>query len=325
MSEQDYCFVIADNESNQRIDSFLALQINDLTRSRIQELIRDGFVKVNGHSPKISYRIKPNDSISLSVPPVIPYHLEPEPIIFSIIYEDDSLIVLNKPPGLVVHPAPGHSKGTLVHGLLQICGDLSGIGGVLRPGIVHRIDKDTSGVLVVAKNDLSHNFLASQFKEGSITKRYLALVHGIVTTKKGKMDLPIARHPNRRKEMTVSLSNGKSALTYWEKIEEFADCFSLISVRPKTGRTHQIRVHFSHMGHPIAGDPVYGFKQRWWKRYPSLFLDIAPSIKRQMLHAEYIGFVHPKTKRYCEFHAPIAEDMAHVIEKLRSVNLKTKA
>lgn len=323
-SEKDFCFLITEEESNQRIDSFLAFRIDDLTRSRVQELIRNGFVKVNGHSQKISYRLKHQDSITLHIPPATPYHLEPESIAFTVIHEDASLIVLNKPPGLVIHPAPGHPKGTLVQGLLQYCRDLSGIGGVLRPGIIHRLDKDTSGVLLVAKNDYAHSFLAEQFKEGTVKKRYLALVHGLVDVASGQMDLPIARHPSRRKEMTVLQARGKNALTYWEKVEELAGCFSLMAVRPKTGRTHQIRVHFSHMGYPVAGDRVYGCNLRWWKKYPFLLTNIAPLIKRQMLHAEYIGFVHPDTKDYCEFHAPMPEDMNRVINNLREIYQKNK-
>jgi 23S rRNA pseudouridine1911/1915/1917 synthase len=317
--EKEYHFVVSDVENNQRIDSFLRHRIEDLTRSRVQGLIHSGFVKVNKHLPKTSYRIKTGDSITIHIPPAIPYHLEPEPIDFLVIYEDASLIVLNKPAGLVIHPAPGHLKGTLVQGLLQYCPDLSGIGGVLRPGIVHRLDKDTSGILIVAKNDYSHNFLAKQFKQGTIKKQYLALVHGQVNMIKGQINLPITRNPNRRKEMTVSPDKGKEALTYWEKIEDFGGCFSLMIVRPKTGRTHQIRVHFAHIEHPIAGDRVYGYGQKWWKQHPSLLSKIAPLIKRQMLHAECIGFIHPESNDYCEFYSPMPDDMKEVIHCLRLV------
>jgi 23S rRNA pseudouridine1911/1915/1917 synthase len=316
--EQEYQFVITGAENDQRIDLFLGCHIKGLTRSRGQGLIRDGFVKVNEHSPKTSYRIKTGDLITIHIPSVIPYHLEPEPVDFSVIHEDASLIVLDKPAGLVIHPAPGHLKGTLVQGLLQHCSDLSGIGGVLRPGIVHRLDKDTSGVLVVAKNDNSHNFLAKQFKQGTIKKQYLALVHGRVNNIKGQINLPITRNPNRRKEMVVLPDRGKGALTYWEKLEDLAGCFSLISVRPKTGRTHQIRVHFAHIGHPIAGDRVYGYRQKWWKQHPSLLSEIAPIIKRQMLHAECIGFIHPDSKDYREFYSPIPDDMKEVIHRYLS-------
>ena len=240
------------------------------------------------------------------------------------IYEDSSLIVLNKPPGLVMHPSPGHSTGTLVHGLLHHCRDLSGIGGVSRPGIVHRLDKDTSGLLVVAKSDRVHNALAGQFKAGEVIKKYLALVHGIVHGDKGEIDLPIARHPKRRKEMSVVASGGKRAITFWKKIEELANEFSLLSVAPKTGRTHQIRVHLSHMGHPVLGDPVYGHRtSRWKKRFPSTPAVLA-KIERQMLHAEILGFVHPGSNKYCEFHAPVPNDMAHLLKTLKRLGVENK-
>ena len=310
-------FLITDGDGNKRIDSFLASQVTDLTRSRIQELIKNGSVKVNGSSPKTSYRIKVGDTIHLRLSPVIPCHLEPEFVDFTVIHEDSSLIVLNKPAGIVTHPAPGHRKGTLVQGLLQYCQDLSVIGGVSRPGIVHRLDKDTSGLMVVAKNDQAHVFLARQFRKGSVNKKYLALVHGNVKPSKGQIDLPIARHPKKRKEMSVLTSKGRNALTRWEKVEEFSEHFSLLIVRPMTGRTHQIRVHLSHLGHPILGDPVYGYKKRWWKKYPVLLTHIEPLLKRQMLHAKGIRFVHPDSKDYREFSAPVPDDMKNIIEKLR--------
>ena len=255
-------YLITEEYKDQRIDLFLAGHRRDLTRSRIQSLVKDGNVTVNGNSIKTSYRLKNGDNVKLSIPPAIPYKLRPEPVDFSVIYEDSSLIVLNKPPGLVTHPSPGHTKGTLVHGLLRHCEDLSGIGGELRPGIVHRLDKDTSGLMVVAKNDISHNHLASQFKDGLINKRYIALAHGSFKEEKGVIDLPISRHPKKRKEMAVVPSRGKNALTLWRIEEEIGDKFSILSVTLKTGRTHQIRVHLSHINHPIVGDPVYGFKKK---------------------------------------------------------------
>ena len=221
-------YSISEDDKGQRIDAFLATRVKDLTRSRIQSLIRDGHVKVNELSPKTSYRLKVGDSISLLIPPLAPYRIEPEPVEFSLIHEDSSLIILNKPPGLVIHPAPGHKEGTLVHGLLQHCRDLSGIGGILRPGIVHRLDKDTSGLMVVAKNDYAHNFLAAQFKKGKVKKNYLALVHGIFGEEKGEIDLPISRHPKRRKEMAVVKSGGKRAVTLWQKDEVIGDRFTLL-------------------------------------------------------------------------------------------------
>lgn len=318
--EKTYSFLVGE-EKDQRVDLFLAFRKKDLTRSRVQELIRQRLVKVNGSSTKASYRLKKGDRVELSIPAAQPCVLRPEPVEFSIIYEDASLLVINKPPGLVIHPAPGHATGTLVQGLLSHCTDLSGIGGILRPGIVHRLDKDTSGLVVVAKNDKVHGSLSLQFKSGAIRKRYLALVHGTFPLKEGKIDLPISRHPRRRKEMAVSPSGGKEAVTFWEKVESIGNLFSLLSVRPRTGRTHQIRVHLSHMGHPIVGDPVYGYKKSWWGRQFAHMGDTVPVVSRQMLHAEKLGFIHPESANYCEFHAPVPADMRKCIEDLRKLEV----
>ncbi len=307
-------------DTDTRIDQYLASKLTDFTRSRIQSLIKEGNVKVNNTPVKTSYRLKAGDIIAISIPPSSPYLLNPEPLDLSIIYEDTSIIVLDKPPGLVIHPAPGHNSGTLVHGLLHHCDDLSGIGGVLRPGIVHRLDKDTSGLLVVAKNDNAHNFLSSLFKSSRINKRYIALVHGIPENNKGTIDLPISRHPVKRKEMAVSSSSkGKNALTIWKIQEILSDKFALLSVTIKTGRTHQIRVHMSHMGHPVVGDPVYGFKSTWWEKNTHYSKEIVDSIKRQMLHSEYLGFLHPDTEEYMEFNSPIPPDMRLVIKNLKTI------
>lgn len=323
-SNRSFSYLITGKDIDQRIDTFLAFQVKDLTRTRAQELIKNGFVKVNDRSPKTSYRLKTGDYVSLFIPPATPCHLEPEHIEFQLIHEDSSLIVLNKPPGLVIHPAPGHQRGTLVHGLLKYSRDLSGVGGVLRPGIVHRLDKDTSGLMVVAKNDRVHQSLAKQFESGTVEKRYIALVHGIMSGEKDEIDLPIARHPKRRKEMSVLPSGGKRALTLWRKIDELGSCFSLLSVTPKTGRTHQIRVHLSHVGHPIVGDSVYGYKKRWWKNNFQWATDILPQIKRQMLHAEALGFIHPESENYCEFIATMPDDMAHIIKSIKLIDLYNK-
>ncbi|MDY7035004.1 MAG: RluA family pseudouridine synthase [Thermodesulfobacteriota bacterium] len=315
---------ITNNNRDQRIDAFLASHIRDLTRSRIQALIKNGFLEVNGHTPKTGYRLKKGDQVRLIIPPARPCRLEPEPVDFKPIHEDASLIVLNKPPGLVIHPAPGHPTGTLVHGLLHYCKDLSEIGGILRPGIIHRLDKNTSGLLVVAKNDRAHTLLAKQFKSGTVKKRYIALVHGIMKGDKGEIDLPIARHPKKRKEMSVLFSKGKESYTFWEKIEEFRSGFSLLRVTPKTGRTHQIRVHLSHVGHPIVGDPVYGYGHNWWKKCSPVKRNNMPLIKRQMLHAETLGFVHPDADNYCEFKAPPPDDLDYILKILRLTDLREK-
>jgi 23S rRNA pseudouridine1911/1915/1917 synthase len=315
-------YEICEDSEDIRLDVFLASRSTDLSRSRIQTLIKSGEAKVNECRSRQSYKLKKGDRVSLLIPPASPYVLKPEPVEFGIIYEDDSLIVLNKPAGIVVHPAAGHATGTLVHGLLQHCHDLSGIGGVLRPGIVHRLDKDTSGIMVATKSDHSHAFLANQFKSGEVKKQYVALVHGVIRGNAGEIELPIGRHPKKRKQMSVRPSGGRRALTRWQKINEFNGEFSLLSVIIKTGRTHQIRVHLSHIGHPVAGDPVYGYGQRWWKRHPLYKKGVLPSIKRQMLHAKSLGFVHPDLEHYMEFEAPLPDDMANAVLILQTLNTK---
>jgi 23S rRNA pseudouridine1911/1915/1917 synthase len=313
-------FPVSEADKAQRLDAFLVLKMQDLTRSRIQELIKAGFVRVNHSLSKPGYRLKPGDHVDVTLPAPEPLRLVPEAVTFELVYEDPWLIVVNKPPGVVVHPAPGHFTGTLVHGLVRHCKDLSGIGGVLRPGIVHRLDKDTSGLMVVAKNDAAHAFLSHQFKEGKITKRYVALVHGIVREQKGEIHLPIGRHPVRRKEMSVLASKGRAARTLWEKTEELAGLFSLLSVSPRTGRTHQIRVHLSHIGYPIVGDPVYGHRRSWWKKRFPEEPEVLSRIERQMLHAGTLGFVHPHGGDYREFTVPLPPDMSLVIEMLKRID-----
>lgn len=317
--DRETFYLISERDKEQRIDLFLASKERGLTRSRIQALIKDQCVKVNGLPVKTGYRLRLNDRVGIIIPPATPSEIRPEPVDFSLVYEDAWLIVLDKPPGLVIHPAPGHANGTLVHGLLHHCGNLSGIGGVLRPGIVHRLDKDTSGLLVVAKNDQAHADLSIQFKEGVVNKKYMALVHGVVPGKKGEIDRPISRHPVRRKEMAVSRTGGKRALTLWKKVDVIGDRFTLLEVSLKTGRTHQIRVHLSHLGYPIVGDPVYGFRKTWWNRNCPEALEMAQSINRQMLHSVLLGFRHPGTGEYREFKSPVAADMEDVIKGLKGI------
>ena len=239
--DSDFSHTTPESAQGTRVDLFLSHNHSDLSRSRIQALIRNGYVRVNDAHTKPSHQLKTGDRVSLIVPEPSAPALVPEDVPFSVVFEDPSVIVLNKPPGIVVHPAPGHSSGTLVHGLLKYCRDLSGIGGTLRPGIVHRLDKDTSGLMVVAKNDMAHQALAQQFKNGTIKKEYVALTHGIISRENGRIDLPIFRNPVRRKEMAVTKSGGRNALTLWKKIADCKEEFSLLSVTIKTGRTHQDR------------------------------------------------------------------------------------
>ena len=308
-----YSYDIPAAAEGMRLDLFLLSWSTGLSRSRIQALIREGLASVNSLPSKPGRRLKSGDRVSLTIPPPILPELTPQAVDFQVLYEDPFLIVLSKPAGIVVHPAPGHPAGTLVHGLLKHCHDLSGIGGALRPGIVHRLDKDTSGLMVVAKDDRTHLSLARQFKSGSIRKEYLALVHGPISGEEGRISLPIARHPTKRKEMSVAFAGGREALTLWRKLADFKMGYSLLLVSIKTGRTHQIRVHFSHMGHPVAGDPVYGYRPG--RRKMSTSGKAAPSLnlRRQMLHSLRIGFVHPANETYMEFEAPPPLDMKNAL------------
>lgn len=315
-SDKIFSFLIEEQDAGRRLDIFLSSRTQELTRSRIQELIKTGRVNVNDHVSRASYRLKIGDHVRLSVPPARATQLAPEAIDFDLVHEDASLIVLNKPPGLVVHPAPGHHSGTLVHGLLKHCRDLSGIGGILRPGIVHRLDKDTSGLIVVAKSDRVHHWLSRQFAAGDVTKVYFALIHGVPSEIRGKIDTQIGRHPKRRKEMSVVASGGKQAVTFWEKVRVFGNHYSMLSVSPKTGRTHQIRVHLAHLGHPILGDTVYGRRRETRGKTGSQKKEHVISASRHMLHAGKLGFVHPDTRDYCEFQAPLPVDMRHIISIL---------
>lgn len=318
-----FYYDIPETAQGTRFDVFLCNSSPGLSRARIQALIRDGHAEVNDRPSKPSHKLKAGDRVSLTIPPPTLPDLTPDEVEFQIIHEDSSLIVLSKPAGVVVHPAPGHSTGTLVHGLLKHCKDLSGIGGELRPGIVHRLDKDTSGLMVAAKNDRAHTFLAQQFKSGLVKKEYLALVHGQINGEEGEIDLPIARHPTRRKEMAVVLSGGRKALTLWQKLREFEIGFSLLSVSIKTGRTHQIRVHLSHIDHPVAGDPVYGYGPNWWKKHFPQKNGALLNLKRQMLHSKRLGFVHPVNENFMEFEAPLPDDMKHALEILEQLDLKS--
>jgi 23S rRNA pseudouridine1911/1915/1917 synthase len=303
-------------DTGKRLDLFVHERINIYSRSFISQLIRDKHLFVDGEVRKPGYRVKSGDQIIIEIPDLKSSVFLPEPMDLRVIYEDECIIVVDKPPGLVVHPAPGHFSGTLVNGLLHHCPDLKGISGELRPGIVHRLDKDTSGVIVCAKDGTSQLELAAQFKSRLVKKEYIALVFGKLEADSGKMDHPIGRHPSDRKKMSIRSKSSRVALTHWNVINRFKG-FSLVTVDLKTGRTHQIRVHFAAFGHPIVGDVVYG-----GKRAQKTDLNGPPSsaltVNRQMLHAKRLSIIHPKTKVAMSFEANLPDDMAALIEKLKS-------
>jgi 23S rRNA pseudouridine1911/1915/1917 synthase len=303
-----HCFVVKAVNSGRRLDAFVAhhLQFAALSRTAIKNLIDSNKIQVNSQQKKASYRLSADDIVNVSLPPVVSSELVPEEVFFRPLFEDDDLIVLSKPPGLVVHPACGHSSGTLVHGLLYHCRNLSGIGGEQRPGIVHRLDKDTSGVMIVAKNDMAHQSLSCQFKERNIKKIYLALLAGSPPADHGTVDLPIGRHPVQRKKMTVRRKDGREAITHWQVIESFS-AYTLVKLRLDTGRTHQIRVHMAALGCPVAGDAVYGGKQ----------VNV-PVIKRQCLHAWQLSFNHPRSRERQRIVAPLWEDIVMLLKNLGS-------
>ena len=298
--------LIADT-AGERLDAFLARAVEGLTRSSAQKLLEDGCVTRNGKPGKKNDKLNPGDEISLEIPEAKPVDIAPRDIPLDIVYEDDDLLVLNKPKGLVVHPAAGHQDDTLVNGLLYAMGDsLSGINGELRPGIVHRIDKDTSGLLAVAKNDLAHTVLASQLKDHSMARTYEAIVCGSFREDSGTVDAPIGRHPSDRKKMCVTARNSKNAVTHWEVVARYRG-YTHIRCKLETGRTHQIRVHMAHIGHPILGDTVYGHKK------PELGQD------SQCLHAGALCFTHPRTGLPVMVFAPLPEYFNQVLAKLEKM------
>ncbi len=296
-------FFKADKE-NLRIDKFLSENLENFTRSRIQRLIEDGNVTISGKAVKVSYKIKNGDEITVALPEVQQLEIMAEDIPLDIVYEDSCMLVVNKPQGMVVHPAAGNYSGTLVNALLHHCPDtLSGINGEKRPGILHRIDKDTSGLLLVAKNDIAHQSLSEQIKAHSLTREYRALVHGSVKTESGTIDAPIGRHPIDRKKMAITQKNSRDAVTHYRVLERFSG-YTYISCRLETGRTHQIRVHMSSRGHSIVGDKTYGIKDKF-------------NLNGQLLHACRVGFIHPLTGEYMEFMRDVPNYFEEVLEKLR--------
>jgi 23S rRNA pseudouridine1911/1915/1917 synthase len=307
-------------DNDVRLDKYLSENKQlDLSRARIQDLIREGAVEVNGEKKKPSYQLRSGDRIVIHLLPPSSPLVASEDVEFDLLHEYSSIVVVNKPPGLVVHPCAGHQGGTLVHGLVHRFAHLSSPGTFLRPGIVHRLDKDTSGVMVIAKDDRVHQFLADQFKKREVKKIYLALVHGRPEGNRGRVDLPIGRHPANRKEMSVSLFKGRRAITEWEIVSSFLVDISLLRVVIHTGRTHQIRVHLAYLGYPVLGDRTYGYGRRWWRQQDEMMRRTVSLAKRQMLHAEMLGFIHPESKRYVEFRAPLYPDMEELIAWLRAL------
>lgn len=294
---------IDQNNQGERIDKVVSSLNKDWSRSLVQLWIKDGHVKVNGEVVKANFKCPLDASIEIAIPDPEELDVEAEDLNLDIAYEDQDVIVVNKSKGMVVHPAPGHSSGTMVNGLMHHCKDLSGINGVMRPGIVHRIDKDTSGLLMVAKNDQAHEHLVNQLVEKTVTRKYTAIVHGNIPHEYGTIDAPIGRDPKDRQRMTV-VDNGKKAVTHFRVRDRYED-FTLVECELETGRTHQIRVHMKYIGYPLAGDPKYGPR----KTLP---------LNGQALHAGTLGFVHPRTGEYMEFHAELPEEFTKLIARLEN-------
>lgn len=300
-----FIFTVDETQAGERIDKFLCANITTLTRSAVQKVIDSGTVTVGGIAVTKNYKVRAGDKIAVQMPQNRELDVEPQNIPLDIRYEDDDLLVVNKPKGMVVHPAPGNPDGTLVNALLYHCkGSLSGINGVIRPGIVHRIDKDTSGLLVVAKTDFAHLSLAEQVAAHSFSREYQTVVYGRMNTESGTVDAPIGRHPTDRKKMAVTQKNSKHAVTHFFVETQYRD-FTHLRVQLETGRTHQIRVHMAYIGHPVAGDPVYGPKK------------VITSLGGQCLHAGHIGFKHPRTRQIIEIDSELPEYFEAFLRGLR--------
>lgn len=300
----EFNFIITQDGEGERIDKYLSLLMDSVSRSYLQKLFSDNCVTVNGNRVKTNYRLKADDAILLKVPPAVTPNIESENIPLSILYEDNDVIVVDKPKGMVVHPAAGHYSGTLVNALLFHCaGNLSGINGILRPGIVHRIDKDTTGSVIACKNDFAHASIAEQLKEHSIVRKYHAIVCGNLKEDTGTIHTLIGRHPNDRKKMSVVNSGGKDAITHYRVLQRFSQ-YTYVECSLETGRTHQIRVHMAYIGHPLLGDKVYGRKEN------------NRNLQGQTLHAKILGFKHPVTGEYIETDAPLPEYFSKLLNML---------
>ncbi len=296
---------VLESQAGIRIDKFLSEELPDLSRAYIQKLIKEELVTVNGTAVKANYKLVSGDLLVVEQPVLKEPDILAEEIPLEILYEDSDLLIVNKPKGMVVHPSAGHYSGTLVNALMYHCkDDLSGINGILRPGIVHRIDMDTTGSLLVCKNDFTHQHIAEQLKEHSIKRIYHAIVHGVIKEEEGTIDEPIGRHPIDRKKMSINHKNGKDAITHYKVIQRFKN-YTYIQCQLETGRTHQIRVHMANIGHPLLGDTVYGPSKCPFK------------LQGQTLHAKTIGIIHPRTKEYIEVDAPLPEYFSALLEKLQ--------
>lgn len=294
----------SEESKNQRLDAFLASSLDGLTRSQATRLIESGEVAVNGRAVSKSYKLAGGEDIAVTLPEPEPVEAVPQDIPLDVVYEDADVIVVNKPSGMVVHPAPGHPDGTLVNALLYHCaGTLSGIGGALRPGIVHRIDRDTSGLIIAAKNDAAHQYLSAQLADHTLARTYECIVVGALREDRGTVDAPIARHPTGRKRMAV-VAGGREAVTHWEVIARYPG-YTHVRCRLETGRTHQIRVHMAYIGHPILGDTVYGAKKE------------VPGLTGQCLHAVGLRFLHPRTHEVMELSCPLPEEFTRMLQKIR--------
>ncbi len=316
--ERAFCFRVTEREVGRRLDQFLVESGLPLSRTQAKHLIEQRHILLNQSATKPSARLKVGDVISGALPAPQPLSLIPQPIPLSVLYEDAFIIVIDKPPGMVVHPAPGNLSGTLVNALLHHCQDLSGIHGTLRPGIVHRLDKETSGVMVVAKNEEAYHHLAKQFKNRTVEKVYLAIVYGEMKEAEGLIDAPIGRHPDQRKKMSIRTARGRAALTWWKVLERFG-LFTLLEIHPQTGRTHQIRVHLTSLGHPVLGDPLYGKRGKSGILDHPRWRDCLKRMDRQALHAYRLRLVHPRTGERVQFTAPIPQDMKETLDCLRSL------
>lgn len=304
-NEEPLEWIVETEQSGERLDKFVTDSIADtaVSRTQVQEWVKAGAVEVDGKPAKANYKVSESNRVVLHIPEPEDAAIVPEAIPLEVLYEDSDLIVINKPRGMVVHPAPGHSSGTVVNALMHHCKDLSGINGMIRPGIVHRIDKDTTGLLMAAKNDLAHISLAEQLKEHTVTRKYIALVHGNLPHDQGTIDAPIGRDSKDRKLFAVTERNSRHAVTHFVVLERLGD-YTIVELQLETGRTHQIRVHMKYIGHPLAGDPVYGRNK-------------TVALKGQALHAAVLGFTHPRSGERLQFEVPLPADFEHVLNSLR--------